>query len=80
MNPSDILIIIHKVEEGEAAEFDEMWGYAGNKENPRGLWHAIDHHCGKVLADVFGNHEDAVFLELKKLLEPLGITTFYTVV
>ena len=78
LSPSDILVRIQKVEEGEEAELDEMWSYVGNKENQRWLWHAIDHHSGKVLAYVFGNHEDAVFLELKKLLEPFGITTFYT--
>jgi hypothetical protein len=66
------LVRIHKVEEIEEAELDEMWGYVGSKENPRGLWHAIDHHSGKVLVDVFGNHEDAVFFELKKLLDPFG--------
>jgi IS1 family transposase/transposase-like protein len=78
LNPSDILVRIQKVEEGQEAELDEMWSYVGSKENQRWLWHAIDHHSGKVLAYVFGNHEDAVFLELKKLLEPFGITTFYT--
>jgi len=26
---------------------------------------------------VFGRRQDAVFLELKKLLEPFGITTYY---
>ena len=78
LNPSDILVKIQKVEESEEAELDEMWSYVGNKENQRWLWHAIDHHSGEILAYVFGNHEDAVFLELKKLLEPFGITTFYT--
>ena len=78
LNPSDILVKIQKVEESEEAELDEMWSYVGNKENQRWLWHAIDHHRGEVLAYVFGNHEDAVFLELKKLLEPFGITKFYT--
>src|SRR2546426_1940 len=35
---------------GEAeAEMDEMWSFVGNKGNPRWLWHAIDHHTGKVL-------------------------------
>ncbi len=54
-----------------------MWSYVGNKENQRWLWHAIDHHRGEVLAYGFGSHEDAMFLELKKLLAPFGITTFY---
>ncbi len=55
-----------------------MWSYVGSKNNPRWLWHAIDHKSGKVLAYVFGNHKDAVFLQLKARLEPFGITRFYT--
>ena len=37
LNPSDILVRIQKVEEGEEAELDEMWSYVGNKENQRWL-------------------------------------------
>ena len=37
-----------------------------------------DHHSGKVLAYVFGRRKDDVFLQLKALLEPFGITRFYT--
>ena len=55
-----------------------MWSYVGSKDDPRWLWHAIDHESGKVLAYVFGDHKDAVFLQLKALLEPFGITRFYT--
>ncbi len=55
-----------------------MWGYVGSKDNPRWLWHAIDHESGKVLAYVLGDHKDTVFLQLKVLLEPFGITRFYT--
>src|SRR5256714_13892866 len=46
--------------------------------NPHWLWHAIDHHTGKVLAYVFGRRKDTVFLQLKALLEPFGITQYYT--
>jgi len=60
------------------SELDEMWSYVAKKEEQRWLWHAIDHHSGKVLAYVFGNHKDEVFLQLKALLEPFGITCFYT--
>lgn len=60
------------------SELDEMWSYVGNKENPRWLWHAIERHSGKVLASVFGRRKDEVFLQLKTLLEPFGITRFYT--
>ena len=38
-----------------------MWSYVGKKDNPRWLWHAIDHHSGKVLAYVFGRRKDEVF-------------------
>jgi len=55
-----------------------MWSYVGSKDDPRWLWHAIDHASGKVLAYVFGDHKDSVFLQLKALLEPFGITRFYT--
>ena len=36
------------------------------------------HHTGKVLAYVFGRRKDTVFLKLKALLEPFGITRYYT--
>ena len=55
-----------------------MWSYVRHKGNQRWLWHAIDHATGKVLAYAFGDRKDAVFLELKELLEPFGITRFYT--
>jgi IS1 family transposase/transposase-like protein len=75
LNPDDVLVDIQRV---ESAELDEMWSYVGNKDNQRWLWHAIDHNTGKVLAYVFGDRKDVVFLELKALLEPFGITRFYT--
>ena len=42
------------------------------------VWHAIDHYTGKVLAYVFGRRKDEVFVRLKALLEPFGLTRFYT--
>ena len=75
LNPNDVIVDIQKVEE---AELDEMWSYVGNKEHPRWLWHAIDHASGEVLAYVMGDHKDCVFVKLKALLEPFGITRFYT--
>jgi insertion element IS1 protein InsB len=50
----------------------------GSKAHQRGLWHAIDHPTGNVLAYVFGDHHDDVFLKLTALLEPFGSTRFYT--
>ena len=62
----------------DEAEVDEMWSFVGRKKEQRWLWHAIDHRSGKVLAYVFGRRQDEVFLKLKALLEPFGITRFYT--
>jgi insertion element IS1 protein InsB len=36
------------------------------------------HHSGKVLAYVFGRRKDEVFLKLKALLEPFGMTRYFT--
>jgi insertion element IS1 protein InsB len=63
---------------GLSSELDEMWSYVRSKANPRWLWHAIDHHTGQVLAYVFGRRQDTVFLVLKALLEPFGITRYFT--
>ena len=57
---------------------DEMWSYVGRKGNQRWLWHGIDRETRKVLAYVFGERKDRVFLDLKGLLEPFGIKRFYT--
>src|SRR5205807_784249 len=56
-----------------------MWSYVHSDANPRWLWHAIDHHTGKVLAYVFGRRQDDVFLKLQSLLETFGITRYFTV-
>jgi insertion element IS1 protein InsB len=63
---------------GLTSERDAMWSDVGKKAEPRWLWHAIDHASGTVLAYVFGRRKDAVFLQLKALLEPFGIRRFYT--
>src|SRR6476659_9627241 len=55
-----------------------MWSFVGAKESARWLWHAIDHHTGKVLAYVVGTRKDAKFLKLRALLAPFGITRYYT--
>jgi insertion element IS1 protein InsB len=67
-----------EVRRGLSSELDEMWSYVRSKANPRWLWHAIDHHTGTVLAYVLGRRQDTVFLELKGLLEPFGITRYFT--
>lgn len=83
LNPEQVEVDICLVQlpesvDGPKSELDEMWSYVGRKDNPRWLWHAIDHHSGKVLAYVFGRRKDEVFLQLKELLKPFGINCFYT--
>jgi insertion element IS1 protein InsB len=66
------------VQVGRAAEIDETWSFVGAKATERWLWHALDHHTGRVLAYVVGTRKDAMFLKLKALLAPSGITHYYT--
>jgi insertion element IS1 protein InsB len=75
LHPDEVDVMIRRVDE---AEVDEMWSYVGKKREPRWLWHAIDHRSGHVLAYVLGRRKDEVFLKLKALLEPFGITRYYT--
>ena len=83
LNPEQVEVEIWRadaleVHRGLSSELDEMWSDVHSKANPRRLWHAIDHRTGKVLAYVFGRRQDTVFLELKALLEPFGITRYFT--
>ena len=66
------------IRRADEAEVDDMWSFVGKKHEPRWLWHAIDHGSGRVLAYVFGRRTDEVFLQLKALLEPFGITHYHT--
>ena len=75
LNPQEMTVAIERAGE---VEMDEMWSYVGNKNNPRWLWHALDHSTGAVLAYVFGRRKDEVFLTRKALLEPFGLTYYYT--
>jgi insertion element IS1 protein InsB len=68
-------VVIQRVEE---AEVDEMGSFVGRKKEQRWLWHAIDHRTGAVLAYVCGRRHDQVFLQLKALLAPFGITRYDT--
>jgi IS1 transposase len=59
LHPEHVTVEICRAEEldrrrGLTSELDEMWSYVAKKSQPRWLWHAIDHHTGKVLAYVFG--------------------------
>jgi insertion element IS1 protein InsB len=75
LDPEKVTVDIERAGE---AEIDEMWSFGGNKGNPCWLWHAIDHYTEAVLAYVFGHRQDAVFLKLQALLEPFGLTHYYT--
>jgi len=75
LHPDEVDVVMQRTEE---AEVDEMWSFVGNKNPQRWLWHAIDHHTGKGLAYVCGRRQDQVFLRLKALLEPFGITRYDT--
>jgi insertion element IS1 protein InsB len=66
------------IRQADAAAGDEMWAFVGKKQEQRWLGHAIDHRTGKVFAYVFGRRQDPVFLQLKALLEPFGITHYHT--
>jgi insertion element IS1 protein InsB len=83
LNPEQVEVEICRADalderRGLSSELDEMWSFVARKSNPRWLWHAIDHHTGAVLAYVFGRRKDEVFLKLKALLEPFGVTHYYT--
>jgi insertion element IS1 protein InsB len=75
LHSDEVDVVIQRADE---AEVDEMWSFVGKKTAQRWLWHAIDHHTGKVLAYVFGRRQDQVFLQLQGLLEPFGITRYDT--
>jgi hypothetical protein len=69
VNPEQVEVEIWRADElevhrGLSSELDEMWSFVQAKAHPRWLWHAIDHHTGKVLAYVFGRRKDAVFLHI----------------
>lgn len=54
-------------------EQDEQWSCVGKKSNPRWLWYPIDRSIKTILAYVFDRRKDAVFAQLKTLLEPFNI-------
>ena len=67
-----------RVQLRRAIELNELWSFVGTKATARWLWHALDHHSGRVLAYVVGTRKDTVFLKLKALLAPFGISRYYT--
>jgi hypothetical protein len=75
LNPAEVTVDIERAGE---AEMDALWSFVGHKGNPRWFWHAIDHGTGAVLAYVFGRRQDAVFVKLQALLEPFGLTHYFT--
>lgn len=77
IEPTQTIVQLAQWQDVEA-EVDEMWSFVQSKKRQRWLWHAIDHHTGEVLAYVLSDHKDTAFVQLKALLEPFGITQFYT--
>lgn len=75
--PTPTIVQLCQWQEVEA-EVDEMWSFVQAKAQQRWLWHAIDRSTGEVLADVLSDHKDTAFVQLKALLEPFGITQFYS--
>src|SRR5262245_22211372 len=74
-NPAEVTVVLCLVEE---AKVDEMWSCVGKPCELRWLWHAMEHRTGQVLAYILGRCKAEVFLKLKALLEPIGITQYYT--
>ena len=74
-NLTQIDVSLGRIQE---VEMDEMWSFVQSKQQQRWLWHAIDHASGKILAYVLAPHEDSAFVQLKALLQPFGITRFFT--
>lgn len=77
IEPSQTIVKLCQWEEVET-ELDEMGRFVNSKKEERWLWHAIDHDTGEILAYVLSGHKDEAFLRLKELLEPFGITQYYT--
>ena len=77
IEPSQTIVKLCQCEEVET-ELDEMGRFVNSKKEERWLWHAIDHDTGEILAYVLSGHKDEAFLRLKELLEPFGITQYYT--
>ena len=53
VNPEQVEVEIWRSDElevrrGLRSELGEMWSFVQAKANPRWLWHAMDHHTGKV--------------------------------
>jgi insertion element IS1 protein InsB len=56
LNPEQVDVEICRADEldprrGVISELDDMWAYGAKKSNPRGLWHALDHHTGQVMSE-----------------------------
>ncbi len=79
LQPAQTIVRLCLAEDSDLeAEVDEMWSFVQSKRQPRWLWWAIDHVSGEVLAYVLADRKDKAFIDLKSLLEPFGITQFYS--
>jgi hypothetical protein len=66
LNPEQVEVARCRADElerrrGLTSERDAMWSSVAKKANPRWLWHAIDHHTGKVVASVVGRRKTRSF-------------------
>jgi insertion element IS1 protein InsB len=66
------------LERAGEAEMDAMGSVGGTQKAPRGLWHAIDHRPGAVVASVCDRRQAEVFVQRKALLEPCGSRRYPT--
>ena len=79
LQPAQTIVRLSLAEDANLeAEVEEMWSFVQSKRQPRWLWWAIDHVSGEVLAYVLADRKDKAFIDLKSLLEPFGITQFYS--
>jgi len=61
------------------AEMDEQWSYVSKKSEQRWLRYAIDHATRTTIrADVFGRRKDEILKQLRALLQPFNIASYYT--
>ena len=56
------------------AELDDQWSYVGNRSNQPWLWYTVD-HTSKLMCSANTRRWCS---KLKALLNPLGISRYYT--
>ena len=59
-------------------EADEFWSFAGNKNNRRWTWYAMDKDSGIIIAWHNGKRTDRDFLQLLDYMKDIPIPRYYT--